>query len=189
MIPYADKIIQQLLVASEEALSEIVYADGNDLPDHVQEAIQHARKDLPGWLERKDSPVTAIAGSINHATFAVGCIVHLTPQAAFRRAMGQVAKQLAEDIERLSDPERREQYEDCMGLIADDPFLIAVKLAATHVVGSAARNFTTCNPATLADFISAELAEDNAFMLSDVQSIRAAARECGMTDTADNTTA
>ncbi|MDR3616599.1 MAG: hypothetical protein P4L53_23770 [Candidatus Obscuribacterales bacterium] len=188
MIPYAKEIRQQLLTAAEEAFNEIVYADGKDLSEAVRRATLQANNDLPRGIERKDSIVAAIARTINQATFVAGCVEHLTPQAAFRRAMAQIAKQLSEDIERLTDPDRREQYEDCMGLIADDPFLIAVKLAATHVVGSAARNFTICDEEAMANFISAELDEGNAFMLSDLYSIRAAARECGKFDTADDAT-
>lgn len=182
MIEYASEILQQLLAATDQAFQEIIYpvAGGDIIDEDVQERCMRANNDLPRGMTRRDAPGTAAVGTIRQAVVVAMAIENIAADAAFRRVMAQVGSELAEEVERLTDADRPEQYADCSSFIANDRFQVAILVATAHIVATAARCFRTCDAEALELFVASELEEGNAFMLADLQAIRAAARECGI---------
>ena len=181
MIEYASEILRQLLTAADQAFQEIIYPVAcGELEEGVQELSMRANSELPRGPERRDAPGTAAVGTINQAVVVAMAIEKIAADAAFRRVMAQISSQLANEVERLTDADRPEQYADCSSFIANDRFQVAILVATAHIVATAARCFRTCDTEALVLFIAAELEEGNAFMLADLQAIRSAARECGI---------
>jgi hypothetical protein len=182
MIEYASEILQQLLAAADQAFQEIIYpvAGGDIIDEDVQERSMRANSELPRGPERRDAPGTAAVCTINQAVAVAMAIEKLGADAAFRRVMAQISLELANEVERLTDADRPEQYADCSSFIANDKFQVAILVATAHIVGTVARCFRACDAEALVQFIAAELEEGNAFMLADLQAIRSAARECGI---------
>jgi hypothetical protein len=182
MIEYASAILQQLLAATDQAFQEIIYpvAGGDILDEDVQERAMRANSDLPRGMTRRDSPGTAAVGTIHQAVVVAMAIEKTSEDDAFRRVMAQVSAELADEVARLTDADRPEQYADCSVFIANDKFQVAILVATAHIVASAARCFRTCDVEALEQFIASELEDGNALMLADLLAIRAAARECGI---------
>ncbi|CAN5578855.1 hypothetical protein BH11CYA1_BH11CYA1_48930 [soil metagenome] len=182
MIEYASEILQQLLAASDQAFQEIIFpvAGGDVLDEDVQERAMQANSALPRGITRRDAPGTAAVGTIQQAVVVAMAIENTASDQSFRRVMAQISLELSNEVERLTDAERPEHYADCSSFIANDRFQVAILVATAHIVGTAARRFATCDAEALELFITAELEVGNAFMLSDLQAIRSAARECGI---------
>ena len=193
MIDYASEILQKLKDAAYDAFLELNYPfaceDGN-LPPDVEERLLNleAHRKVTNADVEKDSLIATVVGNIEQAVAVVSVIERLLPEDAFRRAMAQIGLELSQQVEHLTDEDRRLQYEDVSYFIQEDKFWAAAAVAAAHVVATAARNFPVFDCKALADFIAAELGEGNCFMMADLYSIRAAAKECGMVATADNAT-
>lgn len=180
MIEYSSAILEQLLSAADRAFQEIIYpvAGGDVLDESVQERAMQANNALPRANTRKEAPASAAVSTIEQAVVVAMAIDKTSATEAFCRVMTQVSAELAEEVERLTDPDRPEQYADCSVFIANDKFQVAILVATAHIVASAARCFHSCDGQALERFITTELEEGNTFMLADLQAIRSAAREC-----------
>lgn len=178
MIPYADEILQQTLTAAKEAFQEIVYpvAVGGDFPQIVLDGTMAAQTELHKIWGTGLTP-EGLARALKQVILAAAFVEGHRPERSYQRGMEQVATQLSAEVTLRTDPSRPEDYADVSVFIADDAFKAAVAVAASHLVGSAARKFKTLDEKELAIFIAAELDEGNPFILADVGAITAAARE------------